>query len=110
MVGLGGGAYSIYQGWGEANAAWYLWFLAVGCAMFAAYNLYIVGTRIGELSFIGPFKYVSILIAIVYGYLLWGDRPTPAMLGGAAIIVASGIALVMTERRRGAAAGAVERG
>ena len=100
VVGLGGGLYSLYQGWGEANAAWYLWFLAVGCAMFAAYNLYIVGTRIGELSFIGPFKYSSILVAIVIGYLVWGDIPDAGMLAGAAIIVGSGILLLVYEKRQ----------
>ena len=100
VVGLGGGVYSIYQGWGAAEATWYLWFVAVGCAMFAAYNLYIVGTRIGELSFIGPFKYSSILIAIVIGYLVWGDTPDINMLAGAAIIVGSGILLLVYEKRQ----------
>lgn len=100
VVGLGGGVYSIYQGWGQADGAWYLWFLAVGCAMFAAYNLYIVGTRIGELSFIGPFKYSSILIAIVIGYLVWGDVPDASMLAGASIIVGSGILLLVYEKRQ----------
>ncbi len=100
VVGLGGGVYSIYQGWGAAEVTWYLWFVAVGCAMFAAYNLYIVGTRIGELSFIGPFKYSSILIAIVIGYLVWGDKPDISMLAGAAIIVGSGILLLVYEKRQ----------
>ncbi len=100
VVGFGGGAYSIYQGWGAADSAWYLWFIAVGIAMFAAYNLYIVGTRIGELSFIGPFKYSSILIAIVIGYLVWGDIPDASMLAGAFIIVGSGILLLVYENRQ----------
>jgi drug/metabolite transporter (DMT)-like permease len=52
------------------------------------------------LLFIGPFKYISILIAIIYGYLIWGDEPTLAMLAGASMIVISGIILVSTEKRR----------
>ncbi len=100
VVGLGGGAYSLYQGWGSADSSWYLWFVVIGFAMFAAYNLYIVGTRLGELSFIGPFKYSSILIAILLGYLVWGDVPDASMLAGAAVIVGSGILLLVHEKRQ----------
>ena len=100
IVMLGGGIYSIYQGWGEADLQWYLWFIGLGGALYCGYLFLIIGSRLGELSFIGPFKYVSILIAITYGYLIWGDQPTLAMLAGASIIVISGIILVSTEKRR----------
>ena len=100
IVMLGGGIYSIYQGWGEADLQWYLWFIGLGGALYCGYLFLIIGSRLGELSFIGPFKYVSILIAIIYGYLIWGDEPTLAMLAGASIIVISGIILVSTEKRR----------
>jgi drug/metabolite transporter (DMT)-like permease len=64
------------------------------------YLFLIIASRLGELSFISPFKYISILIAIIYGYLIWGDRPTLTILAGAMIIVISGIILVSTEKRR----------
>ena len=100
VVMLGGGLYSIYQGWGQADPTWYLWFIALGGVLYCGYLFLIIGSRLGELSFIGPFKYVSILIAIIYGYLIWGDKPTTSMLGGAMIIVISGIILVSSEKRR----------
>lgn len=100
VVMLGGGLFSIYQGWGEAELHWYLWFAALGAALYLGYLCLIIGSRLGELSFIGPFKYVSIIIALLYGYLIWGDRPTPAMLAGAVVIVISGIILLSTEKRR----------
>ena len=46
------------------------------------------------------FKYSSILIAIVLGYLIWGDTPDAEMLIGAAIIIGSGILLVVHEKRQ----------
>ena len=107
IVTLGGGLFSIFQGWGEADWYWYLWFLALGGAIYCGYFLLIVGSRIGELSFIGAFKYVSILIAIAYGYLIWGDRPSLNMLAGALVIVVSGIILVSSEKRRARAANPV---
>lgn len=100
IVMIGGGLYSIYQGWGDADPTWYLWFIALGAVLYCGYLFLIIGSRLGELSFIGPFKYISILIAIIYGYLIWGDKPTTTMLGGAMIIVISGIILVSTEKRR----------
>jgi drug/metabolite transporter (DMT)-like permease len=104
IVMLGGGLYSLYQGWGEADLQWYLWFIGLGGALYCGYLFLIMGSRLGELSFISPFKYISIIIAIIYGYLIWGDQPTLSMLAGAIIIVLSGIILVSTEKRRNRAA------
>ena len=100
IVMLGGGLYSLYQGWGEAGLSWYLWFFGLGAVLYCGYLFLIIGSRLGELSFISPFKYISIIIAIVYGYLIWGDKPTLTMIAGAAIIVVSGIILVSTEKKR----------
>ena len=100
VVMLGGGIYSLYQGWGEADLQWYLWFIALGVLIYSGYLCLIIGSRLGELSFIGPFKYVSIIIAILYGYLIWGEQPTLSMLAGAAVIVFSGIILLSSEKRR----------
>ncbi len=100
VVMLGGGLYSLYQGWGEADLSWYLWFIVLGAVLYGGYFCLIIGSRLGELSFISPFKYVSILIAIVYGYLIWDEQPTPVMLAGAIVIVISGIILLSTEKRR----------
>jgi drug/metabolite transporter (DMT)-like permease len=100
IVMLGGGIYSLYQGWGQADPLWYLWFFGLGAALYCGYLFLIIGSRLGELSFISPFKYISIIIAILYGYLIWGDKPTLTMIAGASIIVVSGIILVSTEKRR----------
>ena len=105
IVTLGGGLLSIFQGWGAAGWYWYLWFFALAGALYCGYLLLIIGSRAGELSFISPFKYVSILIAIAYGYLIWGDRPGLNMLAGALVIVVSGIILLSSEKRKARAAG-----
>jgi len=100
IVMLGGGMLTIYQGWGAVESAWYIWFPVLAAIIFCGYISYIVGTRMGELSFIGPFKYTSVVLAIIIGYLVWGEAPTMLMLTGAAVIILSGIALLAGEKRR----------
>jgi drug/metabolite transporter (DMT)-like permease len=100
IVMLGGGILAFFQGWNSVEASWYIWFPVLAAAIFCGYILYIVGTRIGELSFIGPFKYISIVLAIMIGYFVWGEVPTILMLSGAAVIILSGITLLAGERKR----------
>ncbi|MFT5505187.1 MAG: drug/metabolite transporter (DMT)-like permease [Gammaproteobacteria bacterium] len=99
VVMLGGVALSLFQEWHLPEYSWYLWFLALAVALCTGYLCYIIGSRIGELSFIAPFKYVSIALAILYGYLIWGDIPSLNMIGGAIIIFLSGIYLIRHERK-----------
>ena len=100
IVMLGGGLLTPFQGWSSVNIGWYIWFPALGAAMFCGYFFYIVGTRMGELSYIGPFKYTSVVLAIFIGYLIWDEKPTMLMLGGAMVIVLSGIVLLTSENRK----------
>jgi drug/metabolite transporter (DMT)-like permease len=55
------------------------------------YQFVIASMRTGEISFVAPFRYTSLLCAILLGYLLFGDVPDMAMIVGASIIVASGL-------------------
>ena len=100
IVTLGGGLYSLIEGWTFPPLHWYIWFAGLAVAICCGYLFNVMGTRLGELSFVGPFKYTSILLAFVYGYLIWGESPTLLMLAGAGIIVASGIYLIRHEQRR----------
>lgn len=54
--------------------------------------------RYADMSVIAPFEYVSLLLTIIIGYLLFSDVPTISMIIGAIIIVASGIAVILRER------------
>lgn len=49
--------------------------------------------RYGELSLLAPFEYLSLLWALAFGYWIWDDVPNPVVLVGAALIIASGIAI-----------------
>jgi drug/metabolite transporter (DMT)-like permease len=57
--------------------------------------------RHAETSVIAPFEYVSMLLALAMGYLLFDEYPTATMLGGAALIVAAGLFIIWRERKLG---------
>ena len=59
------------------------------------------GYRYAAVSVIAPFDYTMLLWATLYGWLLWSDLPGPAVLAGAAIIVASNLYILHRETRAG---------
>jgi drug/metabolite transporter (DMT)-like permease len=50
-------------------------------------------------SAVVPFQYLSLIWAIGFGYLLWGDMPTIGLLIGSAIVIGSGLFLLWHETR-----------
>lgn len=62
--------------------------------------------KLAEASVVAPYQYTFIIWALLFGWLFFGDWPTPIMLCGAALIVAAGLALMLLERRSASAASA----
>ena len=62
-------------------------------------------------SAVAPFNYLSLVWASILGFAVWGDVPTPGLLLGSAIVVASGLYILWREtlRRRRPAAGPLQR-
>lgn len=57
--------------------------------------------KLAEASVVVPYQYTLIVWALVFGWLVFNDWPTPQMLAGAGLIVAAGLALIVMERRAG---------
>lgn len=55
--------------------------------------------KLAEASVVAPYQYTFIIWALLFGWLFFGDWPTPLMLCGAGLIVAAGLALMLLERR-----------
>lgn len=72
--------------------------LAAAVLLIFGYQCIIMSMREGDISFVAPFRYMALVWAIILGYLVFGDSPGPAMIGGAAIVVASGIFSLYRER------------
>lgn len=67
-----------------------------------AYYAITQAMRMGDITAITPFRYSRILFALVYGVLLFGERPDALTLAGAALVVGSGLYSLVRERRRAA--------
>jgi drug/metabolite transporter (DMT)-like permease len=61
-------------------------------------------TRLGEAAVIAPFRYTRLVFALMLAMLFLGERPGPAMLIGAALIIGSGLYTFTREQMRARAA------
>jgi drug/metabolite transporter (DMT)-like permease len=59
------------------------------------------GARLAPASVMATVEYTSLVWAFLLGFLVWGDLPTLAISCGAALILASGLFMVVMERRAG---------
>lgn len=71
------------------------------CGFIVALGGYLISQayRIGQASLMAPFEYSSMPLALLLGYLVWGDWPDYYSMGGSALIISSGIIIVMIENK-----------
>ncbi len=67
--------------------------------LLVGYQFIIMAMRVGDISFIAPFRYTALLWAILLGYLAFGDLPDLAMIVGATIVICSGLYALYRERK-----------
>lgn len=107
-VTLLGGVGLLAETW--APVSWSAIGLLVAASVFiiAAYIFSVSAMRIGEIGFVAPFRYTSLLVALVLGYVVFGDVPKVLTLIGAAIVVAMGLFTLYREQRLRARAGGAD--
>lgn len=80
-----------------------------GLLLGAAHFLLIETFRLAEAVVVAPFRYTSMIWAIVFGFLFFATLPDMWVIAGAALVVASGLYIFHRERRRGPSIGSVPR-
>ncbi|MEM1074414.1 MAG: DMT family transporter [Pseudomonadota bacterium] len=81
------------------NALEWLYLAAALFIGIAAYYTIVSAMRIGEISFVTPFRYSRILFALVIGISVFGETPDTLMLAGCCVVVGSGLYTLWRERR-----------
>ncbi|MGI9333519.1 MAG: DMT family transporter [Gammaproteobacteria bacterium] len=79
----------------------FAWLSLMGLMMCCFYFGHITAVRLGELSFIAPLVYTSILVALGLGVIVWNDTVSWQQLAGIALVVASGVVIFVREGARG---------
>ena len=57
--------------------------------------------RFGSASMLAPFDYASMIFAVLIGWFVFAEAPTPAILAGAALVIAGGVLIIWRERQLG---------
>ena len=78
---------------------WFDLAMALVSGLFGYYAV-TAATRLGEAAVIAPFRYSRLVFALILAMLFLGERPGPAMLIGATLIIASGLYTFARERMR----------
>lgn len=78
--------------------------LLAGMAVLAGFGIPLIAQafRMAPASVVAPFDYTILIWASLWGWLFWGELPDEWTWTGAAVIVASGIYIVLREARVGA--------
>lgn len=93
------GLLSMIEGWAPFSARDLLPIGAAGLFLATGYFLVVKAMRRGDVSVIAPFRYFGLLVALVIGFLVWGERPNALAWAGIVLLVGSGIYVLRHGRR-----------
>lgn len=88
-------------GWVRPEAWEWACLLGAGIIGGAGQLLLTTSYRHAEAGVLAPFTYLSMLWALLIGWLAFDEHPTLNMLAGAALVIGSGVAIVLRERQLG---------
>ena len=73
-------------------------FVVAGCISIGAAMCVNRSLKLAPASVVTPYQYTMIIWAVIFGYVVFGDVPSVAMLVGAAVIILAGLYIFLRER------------
>ena len=98
------GSASLLQGWKPFGLFEFGLLALASVFLTGGYYLIINSMRHGEMTLIAPFRYSGLLFALVLGYGVWGEVPNTVAWFGIALLIGSGLFVLVIEKRRTPAA------
>jgi S-adenosylmethionine uptake transporter len=98
-VGAAAGLASLVEGWAPLSRLSALQLAGSAIFVMVGYLLSIMVMRVGEIGFVAPFRYTSLIVAIILGYVIFDEWPDVLTLVGAGIVVATGLFTLYREHR-----------
>ena len=97
LMGLVG---TLLQGWHPVTLLQFAQISGAGVMLIIGYICAVTAMRVGDVGFVAPFRYMSLMWAILLGWTVFGSLPDLWALFGALIVVATGIYTLWRERKR----------
>ncbi|MGI1664037.1 DMT family transporter [Palleronia sp. KMU-117] len=98
-VGLAAGLASVFEGWAPVSGRAAMQLAGSAIFVMGGYLLSIMVMRTGEIGFVAPFRYTSLVVALILGYAIFDEWPDNLTLLGAGIVVATGLFTLYREHR-----------
>jgi drug/metabolite transporter (DMT)-like permease len=100
LVSIGSGILAIHD-WRPVPVSDWGWLIGIGVTGALGQMWLTDAFRRAPPSVVGPFEYTSILWAFGIDWVFWSASPSPSLIAGACIVVASGIVVIVDEHRLG---------
>ncbi len=98
LVTLVFGIGAAFGDWAPVSGGSALLLVAAGGLLVGGYVFSVSAMRVGEIAVVSPFRYTSLIWALLLGLAVFGEWPTLLTLLGAAIVVATGVYTFYRER------------
>ncbi|MGF0538466.1 DMT family transporter [Agrobacterium sp. ES01] len=89
-----------YGGWQPMPGYSFGILTAAAMLLFVGHQSIVLAMRTAEVSFVAPFRYLSLLWAIGLGMLMFNEKLDPWMVTGATIVIGSGLYTFYRENKR----------
>lgn len=99
MVTAFGGIGMMTQPWTPVGGLEALQLAGTVFFVIGGYIFSVMAMRVGEIGVVAPFRYFSLLSALVLGFFVFGEWPDELTLLGSTIVVATGVFTFYRERR-----------
>jgi drug/metabolite transporter (DMT)-like permease len=74
-------------------------FIIMGLCGSVANLLLTQSYRLAEASLVTPIKYLSLVYAIMFGFIIWEEVPKPLMIAGALLVILSSLIIFIREKK-----------
>ncbi|RYH04357.1 DMT family transporter [Salipiger sp. IMCC34102] len=99
VVMTSAGAASIFVDWTPVSGRQGVMLGGATLSLIGGYIFSVAAMRVGEIGFVAPFRYTSLLVALLIGVVFFDEVPRALTLVGAGIVVATGLFTLWRERQ-----------
>lgn len=89
---------SLFTDWQPIGGKQWIYLAGTVVMVLGGYIFSVMAMRVGEIGAVAPFRYTSLIVALITGWFVFGDWPDDLTLIGAGIVVATGLFTLWRER------------